>query len=115
MWSRSSAGVTPGISNVALPCRLPSPAPRFAIPPRWTARRRSGASLDHLLELVGVEGEHIASGRGRLLERWPQPGQQRLASLVGDATGGVLERLGHRLASSNSCLIRARNFAASAP
>ena len=74
-----------------------------------------GGALDHLLELVGVELEHVGVCGRRLLERRAQPCHQLLAAAGSDPLGGLLGAVVHRPPSSRRDLMCARNRAAWAP
>ena len=56
--------------------------------------------------------QHLGVGAGGVGKCRAQAGEQRIAPPVGNPLGGVLERVGHGVASSRWVLIRVRNWAA---
>ena len=61
-----------------------------------------GGALDHLLELLVVEPEHVGVLAGGLAEGGPQSLEQRVTAALGDPFGVSLRELGHRSSSSSS-------------
>ncbi len=67
--------------------------------------RAIGRALHHLLDLLIAEFEHVGVLRGGVLERRPQPLEQRVATPLGDPLCGLLERVRHPVPSSITRLI----------